>query len=99
MRSSPAVLGTIAAVLLMLPARGEVGQDGPDGLPSEYADKYFVAQQTRSPDGRMAVIYPTRDAAAKLNDEQIKNYLVALKPFRILATLPTGLPYFEDRNH
>jgi hypothetical protein len=73
--------------------------DSNAGLPPNYADTYLIAEETLSPDGAMAVIYPRRAAAEASNYENLKNYLVALKPFRMLAKIETQMPYFEGRNH
>ncbi len=68
-------------------------RDSSAGLPKEYASKYLIASSTLSPDKGMAVIYPKED------DEKGKDFLVALKPFKILATLETNSPYFAHQSH
>lgn len=68
-------------------------RDSSTGLPREYTSKYLIASTTISPDQKMAVIYPKED------DEKGKDYLVALKPFKILTTLATQDPYFAHRSH
>ena len=73
---------------------GAEERDSSAGLPKEYASKYLVASSTLSPDKQMAVIYP-RDA----EDEKARDYLVALKPFKILAPLATDYAYFAHQSH
>jgi hypothetical protein len=68
--------------------------DSSAGLPKEYAGKYLIASSTLSPDKNMAVIYP-KDG----DDEKARDYLVALKPFKILAPLATEYPYFAHQSH
>jgi hypothetical protein len=67
--------------------------DSSAGLPREYASKFLIASTTISPDQKMAVIYPKED------DEKGKDYLVALKPFKILTALETAWPYFAHQSH
>lgn len=68
--------------------------DSSAGLPKEYASKYLIASTTISPDQKLAVIYP-KDS----EDEKAKDYLVSLKPFKILAPLATDDPYFAHRSN
>lgn len=68
--------------------------DSSAGLPKDYAGKYLVASSTLSPDKNMAVIYP-KDS----EDEKARDYLVALKPFKILAPLATDYAYFAHQSH
>jgi len=73
----------------------ESGEDTAEGLPPEYTN-YLVAQSTMSPDKKFAVIYPTQES---LDAELPKNFLVALKPFSVLAKLPSEDPYFQHKSH
>ena len=77
------------------------GGDTNVGLPEAYAD-FLISGSTLSPDKQFAVIYPKLevcDAAEDNLPKRCKDYLVALEPFQILATVPTKYPYFEHRNH
>src|SRR5689334_271299 len=49
-----------------------------------------------SPDKNVAVIYPTLDFS---DSKEAKDFLVGLKPFRILAPLPTKFPYFQNESN
>jgi hypothetical protein len=69
-------------------------KDSSAGLPKEYVSKYLIASSTLSPDKNMAVIYP-KDS----EDEKAKDYLVTLKPFKILTPLATDYPYFANESH
>jgi hypothetical protein len=72
------------------------------GLPEKYAKDCLIARNTISPDKKFAVIYPTLKAeeAAENTDqpERIKDYIVTLQPFAILAQLQTKYPYFQNQN-
>jgi hypothetical protein len=74
----------------------EYGKDSAAGLPGEYGKHYLVAKATMSPDEKFAVIYPTLEFS---ESKEAKNFLVALKPFKVLATLPTDELYFQDQSH
>src|SRR6478735_7678349 len=86
------MLGAVASVL----AQNETGEDSSAGLPENYAKNYLVARSTISPDEKFAVIYPTVDFS---ESKEAKDFLVALKPFRILKPLPTKFPYFQHESH
>jgi hypothetical protein len=83
-------------------AQDEPGEDTSAGLPKEYAD-YLVASSTLSADKAFAVIYPKMelctDEPKKGAENRCKDYLVALKPFRILTPLETKFPHFQNKNH
>ena len=72
------------------------------GLPKQYAD-YLIAPDSRSPDGKFAVIIPKAklcpDEPKEGAANRCKDHLVALKPFQILTTLDTESPEFENKNH
>jgi hypothetical protein len=68
-------------------------KDSSAGLPKQYAATHLVGSDTVSPDKKMAVIYPKED------DEKGKDYLVSLKPFKILTALDTKWPYFAHESH
>lgn len=65
-------------------------------LPAAYQD-YEIDFDSLSPDQHYAFIYPSEppaDDAAKT-----KNFLVALKPFRVVAEIPGDDNYFAHKNH
>lgn len=77
-------------------------EDTSAGLPREYAD-YIIAAKTLSPDKKFAVIYPKLalcddDEKKDAKGDRCKDYLVALKPFRILCPLDTKSPHFQNRS-
>jgi hypothetical protein len=71
-------------------------KDSPAGLPPEFAKNYLVSKSSMSLDEKFAVIYPT---LAFSESKEAKNFLVALKPFSVLAPLPTDEPYFDNKSH
>src|SRR3954471_15160110 len=71
-------------------------KDSAEGLPDEYAKHYLFAKSTLSPDEKFAVIYPTLEF---FEAKQAKDLLVALKPFKVLATLPMEEPYFDHQSN
>jgi hypothetical protein len=77
-------------------AAEETEEDSAAGLPDNYAKNYLVARSTMSPDKNFVVIYPTVDFS---DAKEAKDFLVVLKPFRILAPLPTKYPYFQHESH
>jgi len=77
-------------------AEEETEEDSAAGLPPEYAKNYLVARSTMSRDEKFAVIYPTLEFS---DSKEAKDLLVALKPFRVLAPLPTEYPYFQNESH
>ena len=76
--------------------KAEEERDSVEGLPENYAKNYLVARYTMSPDEKFAVIYPTLEFS---ESKEAKDFLVALKPFSVLAPLPTEEPYFQNKNH
>jgi hypothetical protein len=66
------------------------GEDSSAGLPEQYSKNYLIAAVTISQDKKFAVIYPTlgaEEAAEGANHpERIKDYIVALQPFTVLAS-------------
>ena len=72
------------------------------GLPAKYAD-FLIAPDSRSPDGKFAVIIPKAklcgDDPEKWAANGCKDYLVALQPFQVLTALDTDWPEFENKNH
>lgn len=71
-------------------------KDSGAGLPGEYARNYMVQRGSVSHDEKFALIYPTREFS---ESKEAKNFLVALNPFQILATLPTDEPYFDEKSN
>lgn len=83
-------------------ASGQSGdsQDASTGLPKQYAD-YLIAPDSRSPDGKFAVMIPKTKlcADAPKKGSKCKDSVVALKPFQILTSLDSEYPEFENKNH
>lgn len=75
------------------------GADSSAGLPKKYADGYLVAAGTVSHDKNFAVIYPKMEPNEKSGADSRKDYLVQLKPFKILGAIETDSPHFEHKNH
>ena len=78
-------------------------QDTSVGLPSEYAD-FLISGHSVSPDKKFAVIYPQIQVCTEDDDngnmpKRCRDYLVALKPFRVLTALDTKYPEFQNKNH
>jgi len=59
----------------------------PESFPATYAD-YQILPGTISPDQQFAAIYPKRSRLYALDHYGL--FLVALKPFRVMAQLPLG---------
>jgi len=78
------------------PDPDEYQKDSGKGLPGEYAKNYLVRKSSVSRDEKFALIYPTREFS---ESKEAKDFLVALNPFRVLATLPTNEPYFDDKSN
>lgn len=96
MKSETRMLSLIIGLALgagSIRAAEESRDDSAAGLPEQYAKNYLVARSTISRDEKFAVIYPT------LEFSEAKDFLVALKPFSVLAPLPTDEPYFQNKNH
>jgi hypothetical protein len=68
-------------------------------LPEEYSGNYLLAGNMLSPDKNIGVIYPKSELCAKESDKRCKDFLVQLRPFKILATLDTKFPHFQNKNH
>jgi hypothetical protein len=66
-------------------------------LPGDYAKNYMVLKSSLTRDEKIALIYPTREFGTKSKDA--KDFLVALNPFQVLATLPTKEPYFDEKSN
>ena len=79
------------------------GEDWSAGLPEQYAKNYLISASTISPDKKFALIFPTLEAGETANNanhpERIKDYIVALQPFNVLAGLQTKYPYFQNESH
>ncbi len=68
----------------------------PADAPAEYRTNYLVAAGSVSPDGKLAVIYPTLDYTDK---HPAKDFVVALRPFRVLTEIKTRWPYFQNQSN
>lgn len=86
------------------PAREQLSesQTTSGGLPAKYAD-FLIAPDSRSPDGKFAVIIPKTklcgDDPKEWAAKGCKDYVVALQPFQVLTALETEWPEFENKNH
>lgn len=78
------------------PDPNEDQKDSGKGLPAEYAKNYMISRSSLSRDEKFALIYPTLEFS---ESKEAKNFLVALNPFRVLATLPTNEPYFDEKSN
>ena len=76
--------------------RAETGGDSAEGLEGEYAKHYLISKSTMSVNEKVAVIYP-RDEFSK--SKEARNFLVALKPFKVLGVLPASKLLSENSNH
>src|SRR5438552_4408898 len=76
--------------------KGATRKDSSADLPGKYAKTYLIADSTISPNKNFAVIYPTLDASESTD---AGDFLVSLKPFRILAKLDTKWPHFQNKSH
>src|SRR3954467_808282 len=99
MKPDLTILPLIIGFLLNFAGRlgaAEEKKDSAAGLPPAYAKNYLVARSTMSPDKKFAIIYPTIDFS---ESKEAKDFVVALKPFAVLAPLPTEDFYFERRSN
>ncbi len=99
---SVAVFAAVAfACLGGAPRAGGAGEPGnPQPLPAEapanLKKNFLVAAGSTSPDGRFAVIFPTLESSEA---KDAKDYVVALRPFRIVTELKTRWPYFQNQSN
>jgi len=94
----------VAALSVILPLALSAAENDPEndssaGLPKEYAGKYLVAANTLSADKTIGVIYPKAEVCNDESNKSCKDFVVQLKPFKILGTLETKYPHFQNRNH
>jgi hypothetical protein len=82
----------------LVAADGGSEGDSSAGLPKEY-EQYLIAGSTLSPDKTIGVIYPKLELCNEESEKRCKDFLVSLKPFKILGTLETKSPHFQNRNH
>jgi hypothetical protein len=83
----------------LVAAEDDSENDSSAALPKDYADKYLLAQNTLSPDKTIGVIYPKLDLCEDESDKRCQDFLVQLKPFKILGTLDTESPHFQNKSH
>jgi hypothetical protein len=83
----------------LIAAEDDSETDSSAALPKEYAGKYVLAANTLSPDKTIGVIYPKSDLCEEGSEAECKDFVVQLEPFKILATLETKSPHFQNRNH
>lgn len=96
----------LLAVACLVASNGSIRAEEPDpndyqkdsgaGLPGDYAKNYKVSKSSMSHDEKFALIYPTREFS---ESKEAKNFLVALNPFEVVATLPTKEPYFDEKSN
>ena len=101
----------VVAFLALLPFAGLAVQedltsteDSSAGLPKDYADKYLIASETISSDKKFALIYPklslcSEDIPKDSPKNLCKDSLVQLEPFRVITTIDTNWPHFENKSH
>jgi len=81
MPARPLLLRSLLLLLLALPSRAD-----------ELPDGYEIGDDSTSPDGRFAILYPVRDAPLPGGDYP-PNLLVRLRPHAVLSKVgSTGLP-------
>jgi hypothetical protein len=64
------------------------------GYPDTFCAGYTLRKSAVSPDGKYGVIFPNR-----LVSDEGADFIVALKPSKILGKIETEDPYFEGENH
>src|SRR5687767_10622418 len=89
----------MSGALGLMAAADDSETDSSAGLPKEYGGKYLLAASTLSPDKKIGVIYPKRELCEEGSEKECKDFLVQLEPFKILATLETESPHFQNKNH
>ncbi|MEY2563721.1 MAG: hypothetical protein QOH88_1914 [Verrucomicrobiota bacterium] len=85
--------------LSLVAAEDDAENDSSAVLPKNYAGKYILATNTLSPDKTIGVIYPKANVCEDESNKSCKDFVVQVKPFKILGTLVTKSPYFRNRNH
>jgi hypothetical protein len=77
-----------AAVATLIRAQEKSASPAEKTYP-EVPKEYEVGEDTISPDGRFAILYPVRDEDSN-SDSMLPNLLVRLKPYAVLKELETG---------
>jgi hypothetical protein len=77
-----------AAVATLIRAQEKSASPAEKTYP-EVPKEYEVGEDTISPDGRFAILYPVRDDDSN-SDSMLPNLLVRLKPYAVLKELETG---------
>src|SRR4051794_26766069 len=77
----------------------EEGEDSASKLPAEYAKKYLLSARSVSPDGKIGVMYPRTNVCVDEKSNDCKDFVVALKPFKVLGPLDTKWPHFQNRSN
>jgi hypothetical protein len=83
----------------LVAAEADAEKDSSAALPKEYAAKYLLAAHTLSPDKKIGIIYPKADLCDQGSEKDCKDFLVQLKPFKVLATIETESPHFQNKNY
>lgn len=89
----------VIGALGLMAAENGPETDSSVALPKEYGGKYLLAASTLSPDKKIGVIYPKTELCEEGSEKECKDFLVQLEPFKILATLETESPHFQNKNH
>jgi hypothetical protein len=89
--------------LLAAEADSNSENDSPALLPKEMSGNYLIAAGATAPNKKFGLVYPRFDLCYGQSDDDLKarckDYLVALRPFRILCELETRSPHFEHKNN
>lgn len=96
--ASLAALLVTALVLGSAPVSGKDYLPLPESAPVQLRGNYVIVGETKSPNGKYAVIIPKLDYYSD-HESEAKNYLVALQPFGLVATLPTKYPTFVSQSN
>jgi hypothetical protein len=108
MRSAPRlILGLVVGFTgLSIVRAADVAADKPPeplqgpgvrpGYPDAFTLAYIVAPESISPNGKFGIIFDYNLSA--VSDTDARNYLIAIKPVRILGMLNCD-PYFAGKNH
>src|SRR5215472_3654089 len=95
LRNVPGVLlGSMCALLLLVNMTAQGQEESASPAPEkkfypEVPKEYEVGEETISPDGRFAILYPVRDEDSNV-DPGLPNLLVRLKPYEVLKEIETG---------
>ena len=86
------IAGGAVLLLLNVVVRGQEESPSPTAEKKSYPEvpkEYEVGEETISPDGRFAILYPVRDEDSNV-DPGLPNLLVRLQPYAVLKEIETG---------